>query len=69
MDDVEQLKMMDLEDRLRFARKQNEELQQEVKRLIMLLNGEDVIKNSLSSRKHITAPFDKLKSSYRNKKA
>ena len=33
-----------------------------------LLNGEDVIKNSLPKSKYTTPPFDKLKSSYRTKK-
>ena len=63
MDDIEHLKLMDLEDRLKFARKQNEELKEEVKRLKQLLNGEDVIKNSLSSGPSTT--FDHLRSSNR----
>ena len=37
MNDIEQLKMIDLEDQLRFARDKNKELQKEVKRLKMLL--------------------------------
>ena len=61
MNDIERLKMMDLEDQLRFSRNENKKLKKEVKRLKQLLNGEDIIKNSLS-------PFEKLKSSYRNKK-
>ena len=65
MNDTEQLKMLDLEDQLRFARNQNEELKKEVKRLKMLLNGENVIENSLSRG----TSFDHLKSSYRNEKA
>ena len=63
MTDVERLKMLDLQDQLKFARNQVKDLQKEVKRLTMLLNGEDVIKNSLSS-----SPFDRLKSSYKRKK-
>ena len=63
MNDVEQLKMIDLEDQLRFARDKNKELQKEVKRLKMLLNGENVIENSLSQGD----AFDHLKSSYRHK--
>ena len=65
MDDIEHLKMMELEDRLKFARKQNKELKEEVKRLKQLLNGEDVIKNSLSTGSPDT--FDHLRSSRRNK--
>ena len=65
MNDIEQLKLMELEDQLRFARKQNEELKKEVTRLKMLLNGENVIENSLSRG----TSFDHLKSSYRSKKA
>ena len=68
MTDDDHIKMMDLEDQLRFAREENKKLQKEVKRLKMLLNGEDVIKNSLPQSKYTTAPFDKLKSSYRTKK-
>ena len=63
MNDIERLKMLDLEDQLRFARKQNEELREEVKRLKMLLNGESTIENSLSR----SSAFDHLKSSYRHK--
>ena len=63
MDDTERLQVLDLEDRLRFARGEVKELKKEVKRLKELLNGEDVIMNSLTS-----TPFDKLKSSYRHKK-
>ncbi len=63
MTDVERLKMLDLQDQLKFARNQVKDLQKEVKRLTMLLNGEDVIKNSLTS-----SPFDRLKSSYKRKK-
>ena len=64
MDDVEHLKMMELEDRLRFARTQNKELKEEIKRLKQLLNGEDVIKNSLGSGPSTT--FDHLRSSNRS---
>ncbi len=64
MNDIERLKMMDLEDQLKFCRNQNKELKDDVKRLKMLLNGENTIENSLSKT---TSPFDKLKSSYRNK--
>ena len=63
MDDIQHLKMMELEDRLRFARKQNEELKAEVTRLKQLLNGEDVIKNSLGSGPNTT--FDHLRSTNR----
>ena len=62
MNDIEQLKVMDLEDQLKFARQDVKRLKKEVNRLTMLLNGEDVIKNSLT-----TTPFDKLRSSYRDK--
>ncbi len=62
MNDIERLKMMDLEDQLKFARREVKKLKEEVKRLSALLNGEDVIKNSLT-----TSPFDKLRSSYRNR--
>jgi hypothetical protein len=65
VNDIEQLKNIDLENQLKFARDQNKELRKEIDRLKMLLNGEDVIKNSLSSP---TTPFDHLKSSYRNRK-
>ena len=64
MNDIERLKVMDLEEQLKFARNQVKELKQEIERLKALLNGEDVIKNSLSNS---TSPFDKLKSSYRRK--
>ena len=63
MTDDEHLRMLELERQLKSAREQVKSLQVEVKRLIMLLNGEDVIMNSLTS-----TPFDKLKSSYRHKK-
>ena len=65
MDDIEHLKMIELEDQLRFARRQNKELKEEVKRLKQLLNGEDVIKNSLGSC--LSTAFDHLKSSHRDK--
>lgn len=67
MSDIEHLKMMDLEDQLKFCRGKNKDLQKEVNRLTAILNGEDVIMNSLPESKEITTPFDKLKSSYRNK--
>ena len=65
MNDVEHLKMMDLEDQLKFAREKNIELKKEIKRLQEILNGEDVIKNSLSDA---SCPFNHLKSSYRHRK-
>tara|TARA_Y100000310_G_C20129269_1_gene555098 strand:- start:41 stop:289 length:249 start_codon:yes stop_codon:yes gene_type:complete len=79
VNDIEQLNLLDLKDQLKFARESKEkevrrlnmrikELQEEVSRLKLLLNGEDVIKNSLTSSKYTTPPFDKLKSSYRTKK-
>ncbi len=61
MTDDERLKIMDLEDQLKFARAEIKKLHKEMKRLKMLLNGEDIIKNSLG-------PFEKLKSSYRDRK-
>ena len=63
MNDIDHLKMMDLEKQLKFCRGKIKLLEKEVNRLMMLLNGEDVIKNSLTAN-----PFEKLKSSYRNKK-
>lgn len=47
MNDIEQLKQLDLEDRIKFLEEQNKKLKKEVKRLTMLLNGDDVIQNSL----------------------
>tara|TARA_Y100000310_G_scaffold327858_1_gene394854 strand:+ start:791 stop:1006 length:216 start_codon:yes stop_codon:yes gene_type:complete len=67
VNDIEHLQKLDLEEQLQFARDKNKELQEEVKRLTMLLNGEDVIKNSLSSKKSSEHPFNKLKSSYRHR--
>ena len=64
MNDVEHLKMLELEDQLKFARNQNKELKEEVKRLKQLLNGEDVIKNSLGP--HRSTAFDHLRSSNRS---
>ena len=56
---------MDLEDQLKFAREKNIELKKEIKRLQEILNGEDVLKNSLSDA---SCPFNHLKSSYRHRK-
>ena len=51
MDDIEHLQRLDLEDQLKFAREEIKRLKKEVQRYIELLNGEDVIKNSLPERK------------------
>ena len=56
------LKRMDLEDQLKFCRNQNKELKEEVTRLKMLLNGEDVLMNSLPSSKDCTSKGDNIKS-------
>ena len=62
MTDDEHLNLLELESQLKFARGENKKLKKEITRLKALLNGEDIIKNSLT-----TGPFDKLKSSYRYK--
>ena len=51
MNDIEQLKLLDLGELIKFLKKENATLKQEVKRLRELLNGEDIIKNSLGPHK------------------
>ena len=63
MNDIDKLKILDLEKRLQFSTCKIQELKEEVARLKKLLNGEDVLNNSLPVRKHCEEEFDKLKSS------
>ncbi len=51
MNDIEQLKLLDLGELIKFLKKENATLKQEVKRLRELFNGEDIIKNSLGPHK------------------
>jgi uncharacterized protein YeeX (DUF496 family) len=51
VNDIEHLKLLDLKNKLRFFQQENKKLKTEVERLTMLLNGEDIIKNSLSTNK------------------
>ena len=63
MNDLDQLKLLDLERKLEFSRCKILELKAEVDRLKMLLNGKDVLNNSLPVRRGCEKAFDKLKSS------
>jgi TolA-binding protein len=65
VNDIEQLKMIELESQLRFARGKIEELKGEIERIQGLLNDRDIIKKSLSDE---DCPFNHLKSSYKHKK-
>jgi hypothetical protein len=56
------LKMMDLEDQLKICRAINQDLKKEVSRLSMLLNGENVIMNSLGKSKDCTSTDDSVES-------
>jgi len=51
VNDITHLKILDLEEKVKFLQTENKKLKKEIKRLTMLLNGEDVIKNSLSYNK------------------
>ena len=64
MNDIEQLKMIDLENQLKFSREKVKMLKNEVTRLKQLLNGENIIENSLTSH---SSAFDHLKSSHKHK--
>lgn len=63
MTDIEKLKFLDMEKRLNYSECKILELKGEVARLKKLLNGEDVLKNSLPTRYECESEFNKLKSS------
>lgn len=67
VNDIEHLKMLDLENQLKFARKENKKLREEVDRLnILLCQSSCHMKYDQENTDAETADaFDHLKSSYR----
>ena len=49
MSDKERIQLLSLETKINSLISENQKLKKEVRRLTMLLNGEDIIKNSLKS--------------------
>jgi len=63
MNDIEKDKFIDLENQLTFSRCKIGEQNKEIQRLKLLLEGVDVIKNSIPIRHECNKAFDRLRNS------
>jgi hypothetical protein len=66
MTDNEKLKFMELENQLKYSRCKIVEQKEEIQRLKLLLDGVDVIKNSIPVRHECNKAFDRLRNSQVN---